>query len=64
MPGPSISSPDGAYTGTPPAGSPFPIAFLSGGRFAAAETDELDVTRLVVYEMPPDGHSSGRRNGT
>jgi hypothetical protein len=46
-----IYSPDGEYEGTLPAGSPFPILFLPDGRIGAAETDELDVTRLVVYAV-------------
>lgn len=41
----------GDYVGTLPAGSPFPILFLPHGRIAAGETDDLDVTRLVVYTV-------------
>jgi hypothetical protein len=41
----------GAYIGTLPDGSPFPLLFLDASRFAAAETDALDVTRLVVHRV-------------
>jgi hypothetical protein len=55
-----IFSPDGEYEGTLPAGSPFPILFLPDGRIGAAETDDMDVTRLVVYGVtrPAVGESS------
>jgi hypothetical protein len=42
---------DGEYLGTLPEGAPFPVAFLPDGRIAAAHTDELEVTRLVVYRL-------------
>lgn len=42
---------DGTYMGTLPANAPFPIGFLPDGRMLASERDELDVTRLVVYEI-------------
>jgi len=48
-----IFSPDGDYEGTLPAGTPFPILFLPDGRIGAAEKDELDVTRLVIYRVTP-----------
>lgn len=48
-----LFSPDGEYAGTLPAGSPFPVAFLSEGRIATAEKDEFDVVRLVVYHVQP-----------
>lgn len=41
----------GAHHGSFPAGSPFPILFLGENRFGAAQTDEFDVRRLVVYEI-------------
>lgn len=44
---------EGEYLGTLPPEAPFPLAFFPDGRFAAAETDELDVTRLVVYRIEP-----------
>lgn len=44
-------SPNGDYLGTLPEGSPFPIVFLTGDRIAAAQTDDLGVTRLVVYRV-------------
>ncbi len=39
----------GAYVGTLPATAPFPMAFLPDGRLVGSETDEFDVTRVVVY---------------
>jgi hypothetical protein len=41
----------GAYLGTLPPESPFPLAFLGDDRFAAAETDALDIGRLAVYRV-------------
>jgi hypothetical protein len=41
----------GAYVGTLPEGGPFPILFLGQDRFAAREKDELDITRVVVFEV-------------
>jgi len=49
-----VFSSDAEYRGTLPPGSPFPVAFFPDGRFAAADTDELDVTRLVVYRIVED----------
>jgi hypothetical protein len=55
--GPSLAGPvdvfdsSGAYLGTLPPGTSFPLLFLSEDRFAAAETDDVDVTRLVVYQL-------------
>lgn len=46
-----LFTPDGHYAGTLPPGSPFPILFLPDGRIAAAETDEFDATRLLVFRM-------------
>lgn len=40
---------DGEYLGTLPPGSPRPVAFFPDGRIAVAESDEYEVTRLVVY---------------
>jgi hypothetical protein len=48
---------DGSYVGTLPAAAPYPIGFLPDGRMLAADRDELDVVRLVVYgieETPPE----------
>lgn len=42
---------NGDYLGTFPAGTPFPVAFLSNDRFAAIVLDELDVSRLVLYHI-------------
>lgn len=50
-----IFAPDGTYVGTLPADVPYPIGFLADGRVLVAETDDVDVSRLVVYrvkEMP------------
>lgn len=41
----------GVYVGTLPETAPDPILFLDEDRLAAAETDEFDVTRLVVYRV-------------
>jgi len=38
----------GAYEGTLPEGTPFPVAFLSDGRIAVVQTDSMDVPRLLV----------------
>lgn len=46
-----LFSAEGEYQGTMPPGTPFPVAFFPDGRIAAGETDELDVTRLVVYRV-------------
>ncbi|HSJ25156.1 MAG TPA: hypothetical protein VK929_10830 [Longimicrobiales bacterium] len=55
---------DGEYLGTLPPGSPFPLAFLPDGRIAAADTDALDVTRLVVYRVDwRDNVKSGEGGG-
>jgi hypothetical protein len=42
---------DGTYLGTLGSDVAYPIGFLPDGRVLVAETDELDVTRLVVYEI-------------
>jgi hypothetical protein len=42
---------DGEYQGTLPPGTPFPLAFFPDGRIAASHTDDLEVTRLVVYRV-------------
>ncbi len=42
---------DGTYLGTLGADVPYPIGFLPDGRVLVTETDDLDVTRLVVYEI-------------
>lgn len=48
-PGPiDIFEADGAYLGTLPAGTALPIGFLPDGRAMTAQTDELDVQRLVI----------------
>lgn len=46
-----VFSRDGAYLGTLPEGTPFPLLFLGPERFAARETDQFDVSRVVVYEL-------------
>lgn len=45
----------GAYRGTLPPGTPFPIILLPGGRFGVVEKDEFDVARLVVMQGRPEG---------
>ncbi len=44
----------GAYVGTAPSDSPFPVVFLDDDTFGAAETDAHDVTRLAVYRIRRD----------
>lgn len=39
---------DGRYSGTLPAGFPFPLVFMPNDRIGFAETDSLDVQRLVI----------------
>jgi len=46
-----VFDPSGAYLGTLPPGTPFPLVFLDESRFGAAVTDEFDITRLAVYEV-------------
>lgn len=41
----------GAYQGTLPAGTPFPLVFLENDRFGAVETDATDISRLVIYRV-------------
>lgn len=51
-PGPiDVFDATGAYTGTLPDSSPFPVLFLPDGRIAVAETDADDVERLAIYRM-------------
>ena len=46
-----VFDPSGAYLGTLPVGTPFPIVFIDQDRFGVAETDEFDITRFVVYRL-------------
>lgn len=41
----------GAYVGTLPLGTPFPVGFAPGGRVLVSERDALDVERLVVLRV-------------
>lgn len=41
----------GAYMGSLPPDTPFPLVFLDANRFGASEADEFDVSRLVIYEI-------------
>ena len=41
----------GEYIGTFASESPFPLVFLGDDRFGAAETDDFDITRLVIYRV-------------
>jgi hypothetical protein len=41
----------GDYLGTLPAGTPFPVTFLTASRPATITTDELDVARVAVHEL-------------
>lgn len=59
--GPEVEGPidlfdaTGAYVGTAPPDTPFPLAFLDADRFAAAEVDATDVERVAVYRILRDG---------
>lgn len=46
-----IFDPTGAYLGTLPDGTPFPVLLLPNSRMAVVEKDEFDVARLVVMEV-------------
>lgn len=50
-----IFDPSGAYVGTLPPASPFPVAFLPDGMIIAIERDAMDVQRLVIYSIVRDG---------
>lgn len=41
----------GAYLGTLPEGTPFPVGLLPDGRVALAERDPLDIVRLVIARV-------------
>ena len=41
----------GACVGTLRPETPFPLLFLDESRFGAVETDEFDVSRLVIYSL-------------
>lgn len=51
IPSVDLFAPDGTYRGTLPAGAPFPAAFLPDGSVVTVERDELDVPRVVVYDV-------------
>jgi len=42
---------DGRYLGTLPAGSPFPVAFISSDTLIVKETDEFDIEYIVAYSI-------------
>ena len=42
---------DGAYEGSLPPETPFPAAFLSPNRIATVVKDEMDVGRIVIYQI-------------
>jgi len=46
-----IFDPGGNYVGTLPEAAPFPTVFLPDEKIGVIETDELDVPRLVVYQI-------------
>lgn len=46
-----VFDPTGAYLGTLPPDAPWPLAFTPEGNVVAKETDELDVERVVVFEV-------------
>lgn len=46
-----LLAPDGRYMGTLPPGSPWPVGFVSPRTIVAAERDDLDVERAVVYRI-------------
>jgi hypothetical protein len=48
-----VFNPDGSYLGTLPDDTPFPVAVL-GSRLVTIEADEVDVERLVIYDLTQD----------
>lgn len=46
-----IFAPTGTYLGTLPSGTPFPAAFLGDHRMLTIETDSLDLSRVVSFEI-------------
>lgn len=58
-----VFDPSGAYLGTLPPGTPFPLIILPDGRIAYEEKDALDVERLVVarVERGAEGELIGSR---
>jgi hypothetical protein len=46
-----VFSANGDYVGTLPAGSPYPVAFISPTRIASVATDEMDVSRLAIHDI-------------
>jgi hypothetical protein len=50
-----IFDPSGAYLGTLPAGTPFPMLLLPGGRVGVVEKDESDVQRLAIMRVVRGG---------
>lgn len=52
LPGPiDVFDATGAYMGTLPVGTPFPLLILPDGRIAFKETDDLDIERLIVARV-------------
>lgn len=54
---------DGAYLGTLPDGTRFPLLILPDGRVALEETDALDVERLVVMRVHRGGEAAAGGEG-
>jgi hypothetical protein len=50
-----LFDPTGAYLGTLPPDTPFPVLLMPGGRMAVIEKDEFDVARLVIMVAEPRG---------
>ncbi len=46
-----VFDPTGAYLGTLPPGAPWPLAFTPQGNVVAKEKDDMDVERVVVFEV-------------
>jgi hypothetical protein len=54
---------DGEYLGTLPAEVPFPESFFPDGRIIAVETDDLDLTHVVLYRLVRDAKADARPRG-
>jgi len=59
-----VFDPTGAYLGTLPEGTPFPLLLLPDGRVAYAEKDALDVERLVIARVERRTSSDAADDGS
>jgi hypothetical protein len=58
-----IFAADGEYLGTLPAEAPFPEAFFPDGRIIAVETDDMDLTHVVLYRLALETKAYTRQRG-